>query len=108
MGDDICSGSVTDCRLRSFSDHTQQCRAAQRQKSKQTQPNPCHHPLTTQLNVNIKYKSVQIYQTQQLRNFTRLFTLGKLDMIRQQYSCVNKKKGLENWVTGVFFPTCTI
>ena len=41
--------------------------------------------------VNVKYKSVKIYQIQ-LRNFTRLFTLGKLDMIRQQYSSVNKKK----------------
>ena len=43
MGDDIGSGSVTDCLLRSFSDHklhTQQCRAAPQQKSKQTQPKP--------------------------------------------------------------------
>ena len=41
MGDDICLGSVTDCLLRSFSDlkgHTQQCRAALQQKSKQTEP----------------------------------------------------------------------
>ena len=41
MGDDICLGSVTDCRRRSDSDfrqHTQQCRAAPQQKSKQTQP----------------------------------------------------------------------
>ena len=41
MGDDIGSGSVTDCPLRSDSDirwHTQQCRAAPRQKSKQVQP----------------------------------------------------------------------
>jgi len=52
MGDDIGSGSVTGCHLRSFSDHrrhTQQCRAARRQKSKQTQLNRCHHPLITQL-----------------------------------------------------------
>ena len=43
MGDDIGLGSVTDCLLRSFSAlniHTQQCRAALRQKSKQTKPAP--------------------------------------------------------------------
>ena len=47
MGDDIGSGSVTDCCLRSFSDHrrhTQQCRAALRRKSKQTQPEPMSSP----------------------------------------------------------------
>ena len=48
MGDDIGSGSVTDCLLRSFSDlkgHTQQCRAALRQKSKQTKPEPMSSPI---------------------------------------------------------------
>ena len=48
MGDDIGSGSVTDCRLRLFSDHrwdTQQCRAAPRQKSNQTQPEPMSSPI---------------------------------------------------------------
>ena len=48
MDDDIGSGSVTDCRLRSFSDrrqHTQQCRAAPRQKSKQMQPEPMSSPI---------------------------------------------------------------
>ena len=41
MGDDIGSSSVTDCLLRLFSTlnvHTQQCRAALQQKSKQTEP----------------------------------------------------------------------
>ena len=48
MGDDIGSGSVTDCLLRSFSDlkgHTQQCRAALRRKSKQTKPEPKASPI---------------------------------------------------------------
>ena len=48
MSDDIGSGSVTDCRLRSFSDlrrHTQQCRAALRRKSKQTQTEPMSSPI---------------------------------------------------------------
>ena len=48
MGDDIGSGSVTDCLLRSFSDlkgHTQQCRAALRQKLKQTEPEPMSTPI---------------------------------------------------------------
>ena len=48
MGDDIGSGSVTDCHLRSFSDHrqhTQQCRAALRRKSKQTEPEPMSSPI---------------------------------------------------------------
>ena len=43
MGDDFGSRSVTVCRLRSDSDlrqHTQQCRDAPWQKSKQTQPEP--------------------------------------------------------------------
>ena len=48
MGDVIGLGSVTDCRLRSFSNHrrhTQQCRAAPQQKSKQTQPEPMSSPI---------------------------------------------------------------
>ena len=48
MGDDIGLGSVTDCGLRSDSNlwrHTQQCRAAPRQKSKQTQPKPMSSPI---------------------------------------------------------------
>ena len=48
MGDDISSGSMTDCRLRSFFDHrrhTQQCRAALWRKSKQTQPEPIPSPI---------------------------------------------------------------
>ena len=48
MGDDIGSGLVTDYRLRSFSDHrrhTQQCRAAPRQKSKQMQPELMSSPI---------------------------------------------------------------
>jgi len=48
MGDDIGSGSVIDCCLRSFFDHrrhTQQCRAAPRQKSEQTQPKPMSSPI---------------------------------------------------------------
>ena len=48
MGDDIGSGSVTDCLLRSFSDHkrhTQQCRAALQQKSKQTKPELMSSPI---------------------------------------------------------------
>ena len=48
MGDDIGLGSVTDCRLRSDSDlrqHTQQCRAAPWQKSKQMQPKPMSSPI---------------------------------------------------------------
>ena len=43
MGNDISSGSVTDCHLRSASDlrrYTQQCKAAPRWRSKQTQPEP--------------------------------------------------------------------
>ena len=47
MVNDNGSGSVTDCLLRSFSDHRrhQQCRAAPRQKSKQTQPIPTSSPI---------------------------------------------------------------
>ena len=48
MGDDIGSGSLTDCRLRSFSDHrrhTQQCRTAPWQKSKQMQPKTMSSPI---------------------------------------------------------------
>ena len=48
MGDDIGSGSVTDCLLRSFSNHklhTQQCRAALQQKSKQTKPELMSSPI---------------------------------------------------------------
>ena len=48
MGDDIGSSSVTDCRLRLDSEvrqQMQQCRAAQWQKSKQTQPNPMSSPI---------------------------------------------------------------
>ena len=48
MGDDISLDSVTDCLLRSFSDlklHTQQCRAAIRQKSKQTEPELMSSPI---------------------------------------------------------------
>ena len=48
MGDDIGSSSVTDCLLRSFSDHrwhTQQCRAAPQWKSKQMQPQPMSSPI---------------------------------------------------------------
>ena len=48
MGDEIGSGSVTDCSLMSFYDHrwyTQQCRAAPLQKSKQTQPEPMSSPI---------------------------------------------------------------
>ena len=51
MGDAIGSGSVTDCCLRSFCDHrqhTQQCRAAPRQKS------------LTSLNNMIAFKKKQI------------------------------------------------
>ena len=51
MGDDIGSGWVTDCLLRLFSDlkgHTQQCRAALRQKSKQTEPEP--EPMSSPIN----------------------------------------------------------
>ena len=47
MGDDIGLGSVTNCRLRSDSNlrwYTQQCRAAPRQKSKQTQPKQMTSP----------------------------------------------------------------
>ena len=47
MGDDIGLGSVTDCLLRLFSAllrHTQQCRAAPRQKPKQMQPKPMPSP----------------------------------------------------------------
>ena len=48
MGDDIGSGSVTDCHLRSFFNHrrhTQQCRAAPQRKSIQTQPEPMSSPI---------------------------------------------------------------
>jgi hypothetical protein len=48
MGDDIGWGSVTDSLLRSFSDlkgHTQQYKAALRQKSKQNKPNPMSSPI---------------------------------------------------------------
>ena len=48
MGDNIGSGSVTDCLLRSFSDlkgHTQQCRAALWQKSEQTEPELISSPI---------------------------------------------------------------
>ena len=51
MGDDIGLGSVTlrDWLLRSFSDlfkgHTQQCRAALVQKSKQIKPEPMSSPI---------------------------------------------------------------
>ena len=48
MGDDMGLGSVTDYRLRSFSNHrqhTQQCRAAPWQKSKQMQPKPISSPI---------------------------------------------------------------
>ena len=48
MVGEIGLGSVTDCRLRSDSDlrqHTQQCRAAPRQKSKQMQPEPMSSPI---------------------------------------------------------------
>ena len=48
MGDDIGFDSVTDCRLRSFSNprqHSQQCRVAPWQKSKQTQPQPMLSPI---------------------------------------------------------------
>ena len=48
MGDDIGSGSVTDCRPRLFSGHrhnTQHCRAALQQKSKQTEPEPMSSPI---------------------------------------------------------------
>ena len=48
MGDDIGSGSVTDCLSRLFSDlkgHIQQCRAALQQKSKQTKPEPMSSPI---------------------------------------------------------------
>ena len=48
MGDDIGSGSVTNSHLRSFSDHrrhTQQCKAASWQKSKQTQPESMSSPI---------------------------------------------------------------
>ena len=48
MGDDVGTGLVTDCCLRSFSDHrrhTQQCRAAPRQKLKQTHPKPMLSPI---------------------------------------------------------------
>ena len=57
MSDDIDSGSVTDCHLRSFSDlrqPTQQCRAAPRRKSKQTQPEKMSSPTNTQLRQNIR------------------------------------------------------
>ena len=48
MGDNIGSGSVTDCLLRSFSDlkgHTQQCRAALQQKSKRTEAKRMSSPI---------------------------------------------------------------
>ena len=59
MGDDIGSGSVTDCLLRSFSDHkrhTQQCRAALQQKSKQTEPELMSSPIKPSLFNHIKKK----------------------------------------------------
>ena len=54
MGDNIGSGSVTDCLLRPFSDlkgHTQQCSAELHYGKNQNKPNPnrCHRPLITQL-----------------------------------------------------------
>ena len=65
MGDDISSGSVTDCLLRSFSDlkgQTQQCRAALRQKSKQTKPEPMS--LITQLTKYDKFfENVPLWKT---------------------------------------------
>ena len=57
MGDDIRSGSVTDCRLRSDSDlrlHTQQCRGAPFQKSKQKQTQPMSSPINTQLTKKVR------------------------------------------------------
>ena len=71
MVDDNGSGSVTDCCLRSFSDHrrhTQQCRAAPRQ---QTQPkfNDCgHHPLITQFTFNKTYLRTQLVMSISMKN----------------------------------------
>ena len=53
MSDDIGSGSVIDCLLRSFSDlkgHTKQCRPALRPKSKQTEPEPMSSPSLVTIN----------------------------------------------------------
>jgi hypothetical protein len=56
MGDDISSGSVTDCRLRSDSD-LRQYRAAPRQKSEQTQyklmSSPINYPAYYSPNVHM-------------------------------------------------------
>ena len=55
MGDDICWGVVTYCRVRSFSDHrrhTQQCKAVELHHGKnhnKRNPDRCHHSLITQL-----------------------------------------------------------
>ena len=65
MGDDIGSGSVTDCLLRSFLPlfrHTQQCRAAGRQKSKQMQPELMSSPINypAQLHLSVSLHLIQI------------------------------------------------
>ena len=44
MGDDIGSGSVTGCRLRSLGDHRQHTVQVER-KSKQTEPEPMSSPI---------------------------------------------------------------
>ena len=51
MGDDIGSGSVTGCHLRSLGDHRQHTQlhwAALHQKSKQTEPEP--EPMSSPIN----------------------------------------------------------
>ena len=55
MGDDIGSGSVTDCRLRSFltiDDILSSAELHQGENQNKHNPNQCHHPLITQLSFN--------------------------------------------------------
>ena len=72
MGDDIGTDSVTDCHLRSFSDHrrhTQQCRAAPWQKPRQAQPEPMSSPINypayffPHFFLFLSYSQIQIMKT---------------------------------------------
>ena len=89
MGDDISSGSMTDCHLRSFSDHrrhTQQCRAAPRQKSKQPEPmsSPIKNPASSKLingNKILKNKGI-ISMTKVLQRAIEFFIFSKIEIAR--------------------------
>ena len=84
MGDDIGLGSVTDCRLRSFCDHrqhTQQCRAAPLQKSKQIQPQPMSSPINYVPSLTLTNLLAKICATLRSKSEVILITAFILDRI---------------------------